>query len=167
MFAQPHGRYVSSVLKSKVLALVFLSLLVVAAGYAGSFAGASWSPWCLAIGTCGALMSLMALGSVRRGRITPVLRVVFVMMFLFCAGCFCVALAMQPNEGAGGTLVFGFPLRSTIVLLGVAIVPILVFPLAWALTFDSSMLSEDDLKKLREAQAIMARANDVRRQGTK
>ena len=146
-------------LKSKVLALVFLSLLVVAAGYAGSFAGAAWSPWCLAIGTCGALMSLMALGAVRRGRIAPVLRVVFVVMFLFCAGCFCVALAMPANEGAGGPLLFGFPLRSTIVLLGIAIVPLLVFPLAWALTFDSSMLSEEDLRKLREAQAAMARAS--------
>ena len=149
-------------LKSFILSLVVLSLLVIAAGYAGSFAPggpAAWSPWCLAIGTCGALMSLMALGSVRRGRIAPVLRVVFAGMFLFCAGCFCVALALPANEGAGGPLVFGFPLRSTIVLLGVAVVPILVFPFAWALTFDSSMLSEEDLRRLRESQAAMARAN--------
>ena len=64
-------------------------------------------------------MSLMALGAVRRGRIAPVLRWVFAGMFLFCAGCFAVALALPANEGAGGTLLFGFPLRSTIVLLGV------------------------------------------------
>jgi hypothetical protein len=151
------------VLKSIILGLVFLSLLIVGAGYAGSFAPggpAAWSPWCLATGTCGALMSLMALGAVRRGRITPVLRWVFPGMFLFCAGCFALALAMPANEGAGGTLLFGFPLRSTIVLLGVAVVPILVFPFAWAFTFDSSMLSEDDLRRLREAQATMARAKD-------
>jgi hypothetical protein len=147
------------VLKSAILSLVFFSLLVVAAGYAGSFAGAAWSPWCLAIGTCGALMSLMALGAVRRGRITPVLRWVFAGMFLFCAGCFCVALAMPANEGVGGPLLFGFPLRSTIVLLGVAIVPLLVLPFAWAFTFDTAMLSEDDLQRLRDAQASMARAN--------
>jgi hypothetical protein len=144
------------VLKSFILSLVVLSLLVVGAGYAGSFAGAAWAPWCLAIGTCGALMSLMALGAVRRGRIAPSLRIVFVAMFLFCAGCFCVALAMPANEGVGGTLLFGFPMRSTIVLLGVAIVPILVLPMAWALTFDSSMLSEADLQRLREAQRRMA-----------
>jgi hypothetical protein len=102
-------------------------------------------------------MSLMALGAVRRGKIAPVLQWVFGVMFVFCAGCFCVALAMPANEGAGGPLLFGFPLRSTIVLFGVAIVPILIFPLAWALTFDSSMLSEDDLRGLREAQAAMAR----------
>jgi hypothetical protein len=149
------------VLKSFILSLVVLSLLVVGAGYAGSFAGAAWAPWCLAIGTCGALMSLMALGSIRRGRIAPSLRWVFTGMFLWCAGCFCVALAMPANEGAGGTLLFGFPLRSTIVLLGVAIVPILVFPMAWALTFDSSMLSADDLANLRAAQAAMTRANDA------
>ena len=150
-------------LKSILLGLVFLSLLVVGAGYAGSFAPggpAAWPPWCLATGTCGALMSLMALGAVRRGRITPVLRWVFAGMFLFCAGCFALALAMPANEGAGGTLLFGFPLRSTIVLLGVAVVPILVFPFAWAFTFDSSMLSEDDLRRLRETQATMARLKD-------
>ena len=148
-------------LKSCILGFVFLSLMVVGAGYVGAFlpgGPAAWPPWCLAIGTCGTLMSLMALGAVRRGRITPVLRWVFAAMFLFCAGCFCVALAMPANEGAGGTLLFGFPLRSTIVLIGVAVVPILVFPFAWALTFDTSMLSEEDLRRLREAQAAMARA---------
>ena len=147
-------------LKPAILALVFLSLLVVAAGYAGSFmpgGPAAWAPWCLSTGTCGALMSLMALGAVRRGRIAPVLRWVFAGMFLFCGGCFALALALPANEGAGGTLLFGFPLRSTIVLLGVAVVPILVFPLAWALTFDSAMLSDEDLRRLREAQAAMAR----------
>ncbi len=144
-------------LKSWILRLVVLSLLTVGAGYAGSFAAAIWAPWCLAVGTCGTLMSLMALGAVRRGHITPVLRWVFAGMFLWCAGCFCVALALPANEGAGGTLLFGFPLRSTIVLLGIAVVPILIFPLAWALTFDSAMLSEDDLKRLREAQAAMGR----------
>ena len=146
-------------LKSKVLTVVFLSLLVVAAGYAGSFTGAAWAPWCLAIGTCAALMSLMALGAVRRGKITPVLRWVFGGMFVFCAGCFVAALATPANEGVGGPLLFGFPLRSTIVLLGVAVVPLLVFPFAWALTFDSAMLSEEDLRRLREAQAAMARAD--------
>jgi hypothetical protein len=147
------------VLKSIILAVVFLSLLVVAAGYTGSFAGAAWAPWCLAIGTCGALTSLMALGAVRRGRIAPVLRWIFGGMFVFCTCCFCIPLAMPANEGAGGPLLFGFPLRSTIVLLGVAVVPLLVFPFAWALTFDSAMLSEEDLRRLREAQAAMARAN--------
>src|ERR1035437_8892502 len=116
-----------------MLGLVFLSLLVVGVGYAGSFASggpAAWAPWCLALGTCGTLMSLMALGAVRRGRIAPVLRWVFAGMFLWCGGCFAVALALPADEGPGG-----------------------------ALTFDSSMLSEDARRRLREAQAAMARAN--------
>ncbi len=146
-------------LKSRILGLVVLSLLTIAAGYAGSFASAPWAPWCLAIGTCGALMSLMALGAVRRGHIAPALRWIFAGMFLFCAGCFCTALAMPANEGPGGPLLFGFPLRSTIVLLGVAIVPILILPLTWALTFDRSMLSEDDLRRMRDAHAAMRREN--------
>jgi hypothetical protein len=80
-------------------------------------------------------------------------------MFLWCGGCFAVALALPADEGVGGALLFGFPLRSTIVLVGIAVVPILIFPFAWALTFDSSMLSEEDLRRLREAQAAMALAN--------
>lgn len=151
-------------LKSYILGLVVFFLVVIGAGYAGTFIGGgppAWSPWCLAIGTCGTLMSLMALGSVRRGHIAPVLRWVFAGMFLWCAGCFCVALAMPSGEGPGGTLLFGFPLRATIVLAGVAIVPILVLPFAWALTFDSSMLSEEDLRKLREAQAKMTRLDEA------
>ena len=155
-------------LKSIILGVVFVSLLIVAAGYALSFTSgspAALAPWCLAIGTCGALMSLMALGAVRRGRITPVLRWVFAGMFIFCAGCFCVALAMPANEGAGGPLLFGFPLRSTIVLLGVAVVPLLVLPFAWAFTFDSAMLSDDDLRRLREAQAAMAQSGMARANG--
>ncbi len=148
------------VLKSIVLRLAVFFLVVIAAGYTGSFFAASWAPWCIAIGTCGALMSLMALGAVRRGHMAPVLRWVFALMFIWCAGCFAVALAMPDNEGDGGALLFGFPLRSTIVLLGIAVVPILVFPIAWALTFDSAMLSEEDLRKLREAQAAMALARN-------
>jgi hypothetical protein len=67
---------------------------------------------------------------------------------------------MPARARACCTLLFGFPLCSTFLLLGVAVVPILVFPFAWALTFDSSMLSEDDLRRLRETQATMARAQD-------
>ena len=152
-------------LKTFILGLVVLSLTIVGAGYAGSFVDAAWAPWCIAIGTCGALMSLMALGSVRRGHITPSLRWVFAGMFLWTAGCFCVALAMPADEGAGGALFIGFPLRSTIVLLGIAVVPILIFPIAWALTFDSSMLSDADLRRLREAQAEMARESGMSRVG--
>ena len=149
-------------LKSFILGLVVISLVIVGAGYALTFfpgAAAGWAPWCLATGTCGALTSLMALGAVRRGRIAPVLRWVFAGTFFFCGGCFALALALPANEGAGGPLLFGFPLRSTIVLVGVAVVPILVLPFAWALTFDSSTLSEDDLKRLRAAQAAMARSS--------
>jgi hypothetical protein len=49
----------------------------------------------------------------------------------------------------------------------VAVVPILVFPIAWALTFDSAMLSDEDLRKLREAQAEMARGGVLASGGPK
>jgi hypothetical protein len=62
---------------------------------------------------------------------------------------------MPPQEGAGGPLLLGLPLRTAIVLYGVGVVPIAILPLAYALTFDSSTLSEADLVRVRAANADM------------
>jgi hypothetical protein len=147
--------------KRLVLSLVVLSCLAVGAGYAAAFlpGGAPpWAPWCLAIGTNGALTSLMALGALRRGRLAPALQWTFAGMFALCSGAFAAALTLAANEGAGGPLLLGLPLRSAIVLYGVGIAPMLVLPLVWARTFETATLSEEDLRRLRETLEATARA---------
>ena len=147
-------------LKRLVVGLVALSCVAVGAGYASAFApgGApAWAPWCLALGSNGALTSLMALGAMRRGRIAPALGWTFAGTFVLCAGSFVVALALPANEGPQGPLLFGLPLRSAIVLLGVGVAPIAILPLAYALTFDRSTLSDDDLRRVREAYQTLRR----------
>jgi hypothetical protein len=145
-------------MKRTVLALVMLSCATVGVGYAGAFlpGGApAWAPWCMAIGTNGALMSLMALGATRRGTLPPALIWTFVGMFALCAGAFCYALAMPAAEGAGGALLIGLPVRTAVLLYSVGVAPIVILPFAYALTFDKSTLSEDDLVQVRAAHDAM------------
>jgi hypothetical protein len=142
-------------MKRFVLTLVMLSCATVGVGYAGAFlpGGApSWAPWCMAIGTNGALMSLMA---------PAALIWTFIGMFVLCAGAFSYALAVPAAEGAGGALLVGLPIRTAVLLYSVGVAPIVILPFAYALTFDKSTLSEDDLVQVRAAHEAMKRGGTV------
>ena len=114
---------------------------------------AAWAPWLLAIGSNGIILSLMALGAMRRDRLPRSLGWIFMGLFVLCAGAFVLALALPPDEGAGGALLFGLPVRTAVVLYGIGVVPIAVLPLAFALTFDTAALSDADLARVRDAAA--------------
>ena len=144
-------------MKRALVRLLALSCTLVALSYAAVFAGArdGWAPWALAIGANGVIMSLLALGAVRRDTLPTSLLWTFVALFVLCAGCFLAALALPPAEGANGPLLLGLPLRTAIVLYGIGVVPIFVLPLAYALTFESSTLSQADLDRVRAASAVV------------
>jgi hypothetical protein len=143
--------------KRLLIRLLVVSCCLVALSYVAVFAGArgGWAPWTLAIGANGVLMSLMAIGAVRRDTLPRSLVWTFSGMFLFCAGCFIAALTLPAAEGANGPLLFGLPLRTAIVLYGIGVVPIFILPFAYALTFESSTLSEGDLNRVRSASAAV------------
>lgn len=141
-----------------------LSCATVGVGYAGAFLPGgvpSWAPWCMAIGTNGALMSLMALGASRRGTLPAALVWTFIGMFVLCAGAFCYALAAPAAEGAGGALFVGLPIRTAVLLYSVGVAPIVILPFAYALTFDKSTLSDDDLVQVRAAHEAMKRGSEA------
>lgn len=115
----------------------------------------TWAAVALAIGANGVIMNLMALGAVRRGTLPRSLVVTFIGLFVLCAGCFVVALLLPAREGIGGPLFLGLPIRTAIVLYGVGVVPIAILPFAYALTFESSTLSDEDLARVRAARASM------------
>ena len=142
-------------MKRTLIRLLVTSCCLVALSYATAFAGAGgrWAPWTLAIGANGVIMSLMAIGAVRHDTLPRSLVWTFTGLFALCAGAFLTALALPAAEGAGGALLFGLPLRTAIVLYGVGVVPILILPFAYALTFESSTLSEGDLERVRAAYA--------------
>jgi hypothetical protein len=144
-------------MKRTLIRLLVASCILVALSYAAVFAGArnGWAPWALAVGANGVIMSLMAIGAVRRDTLPRSLVWTFVGLFVLCAGCFVVALGLPAAEGPNGPLLLGLPLRTAIVLYGIGVVPIFVLPLAYALTFESSTLSEGDLDRVRAAYAVV------------
>jgi hypothetical protein len=150
-------------MKRTLLRLLVVSCILVALSYAAVFTGArdAWAPWALAIGANGVIMSLMAIGAVRRDTLPRSLVWTFLGLFVLCAGCFVAALALPAAEGTNGPLLLGLPLRTAIVLYGIGVVPIFVLPLAYALTFESSTLSEGDLERVRAAYADVQSARAV------
>jgi hypothetical protein len=145
-------------MKQVLVRLLALSCFLVAIAYAALFVSTTvpaWAPLSLAVGANGVIMSLMAIGAVRHDTLPRSLVYTFIGLFVLCAGAFVVALVMPPQEAAGGPLLLGLPLRTAIVLYSVGVVPIAVLPLAYALTFDSSTLSEEDLVRVRAANAEM------------
>ena len=145
-------------MKRLLVRLLVASCALVAVAYAAMFVSATppaWAPISLAIGANGVIMTLMAIGAVRHDTMPRSLVWTFIGLFLLCAGAFVVALLLPAQEGPGGSLLLGLPLRSAIVLYGVGVVPIAILPFAYALTFESSTLSEDDLARVRAAHASM------------
>ena len=57
----------------------------------------------------------------------------------------------EPPPVAGAPLWLGLPKGAALVLYGVGLLPLLVLPLAYALTFEGQTLSEADLERVRRA----------------
>lgn len=145
-------------MKRLLVRLLVLSIGLIVAAYGAIFiypTSPAWAPIALAVGVNGVIITLMAVGATRHDTLPRSLVWTFVGLFLLCAGAFVIALVLPPQEGPGGRLFLGLPLRTAIVLYGVGVVPIAVLPFAYALTFESSTLSEDDLVRVREARASM------------
>ena len=141
-------------MKRLLVRLLVIACAFVALSYAAVFVVTptpAWAAWTLAIGANGIIMTLMAIGAVRHDRLPRSLAWTFAGLFVLCAGAFVIALALPANEGMNGPLLLGLPLRTAIVLYSVGVVPIAVLPLAYALTFESSTLSADDLTRVRAA----------------
>jgi hypothetical protein len=156
----------SGQLRRAALLALALSFGGVGAGYAGAFlpGGApAWAAWCVLVGMAGAHVAVMVLGAQRHGRIGA-LGPVFAFVFLVLVVGLGAALVLPERLDAAG-LWLGLPPRAAIVVYGVGLLPFLVLPLAYALTFERQSLSGEDLARLRELQKAAARAEpheDVR-----
>jgi len=141
-------------MRKHALSLVVAGTLAIAAAYALAFVpGASTvGAWLMALGLATMIVSLMTLGAVRAGRSLGALRLPLLITFVAIAGSFIAALSL-PAEGAGSAVVLGFPLRAAIVIYGVGLVPLVMLPVVYAMTFDEMTLSEDDLARVREVRA--------------
>jgi hypothetical protein len=112
-----------------------------------------WAPWSLGIGTATVMVAASALGAARAGRGVGRLKVPFALVFLILAGGFAAVLLLPPPDPADPTLFLGLPPAAAVVLLGIGLLPLLVLPVAYALTFEETTLSDDDLARVRLAAA--------------
>ena len=136
--------------KRFALTALILSLVAIAVAYAAAFlpGGApGWSAWPMAWGTAGCMVATLTLGAVKEGGVGR-LAIPFALVFVLLAGGFSLVLVL-PDGGAA--LWLGLPPRAAVLLYGVGLLPFLVVPVAYALTFDERTLSRADLDRIRAA----------------
>ena len=135
-----------------LLALI-AGISAIALGYAAAFLPGgtpTWAPWLLALGIPMALGAIMILGAARgRMGIGP-LKYPFAFVVAVLAIGFCAALAIPATEGPLSKLWLGLPARAAIVIYGVGLLPIVVLPVAYALTFEAQTLNAEDVERVRE-----------------
>jgi len=134
------------------LAALFLSIIAIAGGYAAAFSKGGtpvWAPWLLAVGIPVALGAIMILGAVRgKAGIGP-LKFPFAFVILILVIGFGAALAMPATESPLSKLWLGLPTRAAIVIYGIGLLPIIVLPVAYAMTFATLTLSAEDVERVR------------------
>lgn len=132
--------------------VLVLAICAIAGAYAAAFVpgGAPpWAPWLLGIGIPAALGAIMILGAARGSAGIGKLKLPFAFVFIVLASGFCLALGL-PAEGPNTSLWLGLPHRAAIVIYGIGLLPIVVLPVAYALTFDTQTLNESDIERVRE-----------------
>ena len=140
------------------LVVLFLSIIAIAIGYGAAFEKGgtpSWAHWLLALVIPVALRAIMVLGAVRGARGIGPLKFAFAFVILILVVGFGAALALPATESTVSRLWLGLPVRAAIVIYGIGLLPIIVLPVAYALTFEAMTLSAEDLERVR----AMARDN--------
>ena len=143
--------------------MLFLSNVAIAMAYVAALmtSGASvWAPWVVAVALPLALTAIMILGATRGGKGVGKLKVPFAFVALMLIIGFLAALALPATESAASRLWLGLPLRAAIVIYGIGLLPIIVLPVAYALTFETQTLSAQDVERVRE----LGRANAARQE---
>src|SRR5687768_12519939 len=129
-------------------------MAAIGAAYAVAVASGStpsWSSWIMAGAASFALVSTLALGAARSDQPQAGLRrllLPFGAVLVIMLGAFAAALLLS---AAGEPLLLGLPRRAAIVLYGVGLLPALILPIAYALTFDDLTLTEADIDRVRAA----------------
>jgi hypothetical protein len=138
--------------RSGTLTALCTAILAIATGYAAAFRQSGtpvWAPWLLALGIPISLGAIMILGAARgRKGIGPLkLPILFVVAVLVIG--FSAVLVLPETEGPLSKLWLGLPVRAAIVIYGIGLLPIVVLPIAYALTFETQTLSAEDVERVR------------------
>jgi hypothetical protein len=140
--------------KRAALAGIALSIMAIIIAYASAFlpGGAPrWAAWAMAMGTAGVHVSFMVLGATRTGAGLRSLKLPVLLVLLILAGGFAVTLLLPAEDGVNTPLFLGLPYRAATIMYGIGLLPLLILPLAYAMTFDELTLSEADMDHVKEA----------------
>jgi hypothetical protein len=102
----------------------------------------------------------MILGAARGKKGIGPLKLPFFFVVAVLAIGFCAALALPATESPLSKLWLGLPARAAVVIYGIGLLPIVVLPVAYALTFETQTLSAEDLERVR-ALAVENRARNA------
>jgi len=147
--------------------LVAATLLLAATYAAVLLTGAtpSWAPWSYLVGVATVMMATMVLGAARgRGGVGR-LALPFLLIYALVLAGFGAALVLPAETAADTPLWLGLPRRAAIVLYGIGILPLFLLPLAYAFTFESMTLSDEDLARVRAARESGGGARGTGRHG--
>jgi hypothetical protein len=134
------------------LIALFLAIAAIAAGYAAAFSKSgtpNWAPWLLVVGIPIALGAIMILGAARGREGVGPLKIPFAFVVMVLIIGFGAALALPATESPLSKLWLGLPARAAIVIYGVGLLPIIVLPVAYAVTFETQTLAAEDLERIR------------------
>ncbi len=140
--------------RTAALTALCMAILAIAIGYGAAFRQSgtpAWAPWLLALGipiSLGAIMILGAARGERGGGVGP-LKLPFLFVVAVLAIGFCAALALPATESPLSKLWLGLPARAAVVIYGIGLLPIVVLPVAYALTFETQTLSAEDVERVR------------------
>lgn len=144
------------------LVVIFLSMLAIAGGYASAFLPGGppeIASWIFALATAAMMVAVLVLGASRQGVPLGKLAWVFAFCFIALAGGFALALR-APAVTTDATLYLGLPEGAAVILFVVGLLPLLVLPIAYAMTFDRTTLDAAELDELRARLERMRRENE-------
>lgn len=151
--------------KRVALGALVLSTLAIGAGYASAFRNGGAPGWAgplFAAGVTGSLVATLALGAMRRDRGLGKLAWPFGIITLLLGAGFAAVFALPGNPGAAEPLLLGLPRRAAIVLYGIGLLPTLVLPVAYALTFEEQTLRPEDLERVLTTARAARAAEETR-----
>ena len=138
--------------RGTALAALCVAIVAIAVGYAAAFGGSGtpvWAPWLLALGIPISLGAIMILGATRGQAGIGPLKLPFLFVVAVLAVGFCAALSLPATESPLSKLWLGLPARAAVVIYGIGLLPIVVLPVAYALTFETQTLSAEDVERVR------------------
>jgi hypothetical protein len=142
-----------------------LATVTIAIAYASAFradGAPRWASWAMALAVPLALVATMTLGAARRGRLPAGTLAAFALVGVLLAGGFSLALALPDDLGAAEPLWLGLPRRAAVIVYGVGLLPVVVLPVVYALTFDAQTLRPEDQERVEAAgRARTAAAHDA------